>query len=253
MSEIIFNSSVTNQFGAPSINENTLANRPSAGQTGRLFVDTTNNLIYRDNGTSWDQLAVSSASSPGGSSGNIQYNNAGVFGGSANNTWDNANQRLTLGGGANTSKQLWTEKGVYFNCSPGNGEQVTIGGTANPGTNKGQFYVADTGTINELRQNVTTLYTTTTLSYGSNFYILNSGFLVSDYITLPRINSTAGYIFYIKNNSANTISIYQNAFDSGFYAVNSATSVGNITIAGLKSTCLMANTTLNIWTQMYLS
>ena len=44
---------VINQNGAPSINENTLANRPAAGQAGRLFVDTTNNLLQRDTGSSY--------------------------------------------------------------------------------------------------------------------------------------------------------------------------------------------------------
>jgi hypothetical protein len=51
---------IINQNGAPSINENTLANRPAAGQVGRLFVDTTNNILYRDNGTSWDQIGSTS-------------------------------------------------------------------------------------------------------------------------------------------------------------------------------------------------
>ena len=252
MAGIQLKNGVVNQFGAPSINQNTLANRPTFGQAGRLFVDTTNNLIYRDTGSAWDQLSVSSGGSPGGSTGNIQYNNAGVFGGSANNTWDNTNSRLTLGGGVNTDKQFFVNKGAYFNASNANSEQVIIGAT-NSGVNKGPFFVADYGTINEARQGVTTLFTTTTITYGTQFYILTSGFLISDYITLPRINTAQGYVFYFKNNSPNTISFYQNAFDSGFYAVNSTTAVGTITLAGTKSMCLMANTTLNIWTQMYLS
>jgi hypothetical protein len=47
---------VLNQFGSPSINSNTLANRPAFGQIGRLFVDTTNNVLFRDTGTSWDEI-----------------------------------------------------------------------------------------------------------------------------------------------------------------------------------------------------
>ena len=53
MARIFKDSSVLNQFGSPSLNSNTLANRPAFGQVGRLFVDTTNNVIYRDTGTSW--------------------------------------------------------------------------------------------------------------------------------------------------------------------------------------------------------
>jgi len=62
MSRIFKDSSVLNQFGSPSINSNTLANRPAFGQVGRLFVSTDTLAIYRDTGTAWDNLT-----SPGGS------------------------------------------------------------------------------------------------------------------------------------------------------------------------------------------
>jgi hypothetical protein len=62
MSRIFRDSSVLNQFGSPSINSNTLANRPAFGQVGRLFVDTTNNVIYRDTGTSWVVIGGSGGS-----------------------------------------------------------------------------------------------------------------------------------------------------------------------------------------------
>jgi len=51
---------VINQFGAPSINENITANRPTFGQTGRLFVNTTTNVLQRDTGTSWVDIGASS-------------------------------------------------------------------------------------------------------------------------------------------------------------------------------------------------
>jgi hypothetical protein len=58
MAGIQLKNGVVNQNGAPSINENTLANRPTFGQTGRLFVDTTNNVLQRDTGTSWVQIGA---------------------------------------------------------------------------------------------------------------------------------------------------------------------------------------------------
>jgi len=66
MSRIFRDSSVLNQFGSPSLNSNTLVNRPAFGQVGRLFVDTTNNVIYRDTGTSWALIGG------GGGSQNLQ-------------------------------------------------------------------------------------------------------------------------------------------------------------------------------------
>lgn len=46
----------------PSIQAGTTGSRPSAGTTGRIFIDTTQNLIQRDNGTSWDTIGNTSAS-----------------------------------------------------------------------------------------------------------------------------------------------------------------------------------------------
>jgi hypothetical protein len=62
MARIFRDSSVLNQFGSPSLNSNTLVNRPAFGQVGRLFVDTTNNVIYRDTGTSWVLIGGSGGS-----------------------------------------------------------------------------------------------------------------------------------------------------------------------------------------------
>jgi hypothetical protein len=56
MARITRDSSVLNQFGSPSINSNTLANRPTFGQPGRLFVSTDTLAIYRDTGSAWTNL-----------------------------------------------------------------------------------------------------------------------------------------------------------------------------------------------------
>jgi hypothetical protein len=67
MSRIFRDSSVLNQFGSPSINSNTLANRPTFGQPGRLFVSTDTLAIFRDTGSAWDNLTAG-----GGSVGTLQ-------------------------------------------------------------------------------------------------------------------------------------------------------------------------------------
>jgi hypothetical protein len=64
MARIFRDSGVLNQFGSPSLNSNTFANRPAFGQRGRLFVDTTNNVIYRDTGTSWALITGGASSIP---------------------------------------------------------------------------------------------------------------------------------------------------------------------------------------------
>lgn len=44
---------ILNELGTPSIVQDLFASRPAAGVAGRLFVDTTNNVIQRDDGGSW--------------------------------------------------------------------------------------------------------------------------------------------------------------------------------------------------------
>lgn len=62
MSGFKVNFSVNNQLATPSIHAAALANRPAAGQPGRVFIDTDNPStgIYRDTGTIWVQIAETS-------------------------------------------------------------------------------------------------------------------------------------------------------------------------------------------------
>lgn len=56
MGGIYVDFSVVNQLNSPALNSNIFANRPAAGQIGRLFVSTDTFEIYRDNGTTWDLI-----------------------------------------------------------------------------------------------------------------------------------------------------------------------------------------------------
>jgi hypothetical protein len=47
---------------ASVILRDTLANRPAAGIAGRMFFDTTNSQLQRDNGSSWDSIEGSTGS-----------------------------------------------------------------------------------------------------------------------------------------------------------------------------------------------
>ena len=52
---------IRNAGGSPSILSDLVANRPTAGTSGRLFVATDSKIIYRDNGTSWDIIGQASS------------------------------------------------------------------------------------------------------------------------------------------------------------------------------------------------
>jgi hypothetical protein len=48
-----------NAGNTPSVSADTAANRPAAGIAGRLFIDTTNNTLQRDTGSSWVTIGSS--------------------------------------------------------------------------------------------------------------------------------------------------------------------------------------------------
>ena len=50
---IKIDNNVKNQKQSPALFQDTFANRPPFGQTGRLFFSTDTNVLYRDTGTSW--------------------------------------------------------------------------------------------------------------------------------------------------------------------------------------------------------
>jgi hypothetical protein len=62
--------------------------------TARLATGTANSSTYLRGDQTW---AAVPAATPGGSTTQVQYNNAGAFGGSANFVWDNSNARLGVG------------------------------------------------------------------------------------------------------------------------------------------------------------
>lgn len=94
------NFNILNQLGSPAINSNTFANRPAAGQTGRLFVSNDTFEIYRDNGTTWDLIGGPGSSTITGTGTATQvayFISSQAIGSSSNLYWDNTNIRLGIG------------------------------------------------------------------------------------------------------------------------------------------------------------
>ena len=63
MGKLGITTDVLNQKGSPALYQDLFGNIPAAGYTGRLFVSTDTNNLYRDNGSSWVQIAGSSGGS----------------------------------------------------------------------------------------------------------------------------------------------------------------------------------------------
>ena len=95
---IFTNSGVNNYGGVPLIGANTLANRPAASIRGRLFVDTTNNLLQYDTGTAWVTIGAAGSLSGSGAAGQATFwTGASTISGDNAFFWDNTNKRLGLG------------------------------------------------------------------------------------------------------------------------------------------------------------
>jgi hypothetical protein len=93
---------ILNQKDTPAFYADTLANRPAAGFTGRVFISTDTLDLYRDTGTTWVLLSPSSTGTITGSgaAGQVTYfSAASSITGSNNLFWDTANNRL----GVNTN------------------------------------------------------------------------------------------------------------------------------------------------------
>jgi len=102
---VFVNFNILNQLGSPAINSNTFANRPAAGQTGRLFVSTDTFELYRDNGTTYDLIGGPGSSTITGSGTATQvafFSSASALTSSANLFFDNTNNRLGVGTAAPT-------------------------------------------------------------------------------------------------------------------------------------------------------
>jgi len=92
--------SILNQRQTPAFYADTLANRPSAGFIGRIFVSTNTFEFYRDNGTTWDLIGGPGTSTVTGTGANGQvtyWNGTSSITGSNNLFFDAVNGHLGIG------------------------------------------------------------------------------------------------------------------------------------------------------------
>jgi hypothetical protein len=92
--------SILNQRQTPAFYADTLANRPSAGFIGRIFVSTNTFEFYRDNGTTWDLIGGPGTSTVTGTGANGQvtyWNGTSSITGSNDLFWDSVNGHLGIG------------------------------------------------------------------------------------------------------------------------------------------------------------
>lgn len=97
---------ILNQKATPAFYADTLANRPAAGFTGRVFISTDTLDLYRDTGTTWVLLSPSSTGTITGSgaAGQVTYfSGTSSITGSNNLFYDTGNSRLGINTNAPTA------------------------------------------------------------------------------------------------------------------------------------------------------
>jgi hypothetical protein len=136
LSGIRYIANVLNQKGAPAIFEDTFANRPTAGYTGRIFISTDTFVIQRDNGTGWDSLGGGVTGT--GAAGQVTFwTGASAVSGDNNLFWDNTNKRLGIGINTPTwpvSSYIAGVNASYFHF---------INGSTGPGSANGSLFGID--------------------------------------------------------------------------------------------------------------
>ncbi len=171
------NFNILNQLGSPAINSNTFANRPAAGQTGRLFVSTDTFEIYRDNGTTWDLIGGPGSSTITGTGTATQvayFTSSQAIGSSANLYWDNTNTRLGIG---------TSSPGVRLDVH-GTGVMMHINATS--ATANSLMSIQRTGTnVWRIGDNYNS---------GDNFFELRNSVLSNDALTIQATTNKAAFL-----------------------------------------------------------
>lgn len=137
MANIRYIANVLNQKGAPAIFEDTAANRPAAGFTGRIFISTDTFAIQRDNGTGWDSLGGGSITGTGAAGQVTFWTGASAVSGDNTFFWDNTNKRLGIG--INTPSWPITSYAAGVNASYSH----YINGSTGPGSANGSLFGVD--------------------------------------------------------------------------------------------------------------
>jgi len=241
------NFNILNQLGSPAINSNTFANRPAAGQTGRLFVSTDTFEIYRDNGTSWDLIGGPGTSTITGTGTATQvayFTSSQAIGSSANLFWDNTNGFLGVATAVPTARieAVKTDGyGIYANYTTvaGSGSSASAIYAINTTASSGYAAVIEERTGNTtggqypllVKHSLSSGTAAVGNGTGLQFQLQDdAGTFKTTQLTIETIDAAAAtystrYRFNVQSNGSSTPMAYLNATGLG---IKTATPLGLI-------------------------
>ena len=260
---------ILNQLGSPSINSNTFANRPAAGQTGRLFVSIDTYEIYRDNGTTWDLIGGPGSSTVTGTGAATQvayWTAAQSIGGSNNLWWDNTNGFLGVGSAAPTARVEAVKTdgiGIYANytTNAGSGSSATAIYAINNTASSGYAAVIEEKTGNTtggqypllVKHSLSSGTAAVGMGTGVHWQLPDdAGTFKTTQLTVETTDAAAAtyktrYRFNVQNNGSSTPVAYLNATGLGLFTATPGAALdvhSTGTIAQLNSTGTTNNTYL---------
>lgn len=255
------NFNILNQLGSPAINSNTFANRPQAGQTGRLFVSIDTFEIYRDNGTTWDLIGGPGSSTVTGTGAATQvafWTAAQTIGGSNNLWWDSANSRLGIKTSTPSAplEVVQTDGiGVFSNFTTvsGSGSGTTAIYALNTTASSGYSAVIEEKTPNTtggqypilIKHSLSSGTAAVGNGTGLHFQLQDdAGAFKTTQLTIETIDAAAAtyatrYRFNVQNNGLSTPAAYLNATGLGLGTATPGTKLdihGTGVLAQLNST-----------------
>jgi hypothetical protein len=106
------------------------------GQSSYPLFKTNVGIQFCPDGDNWSTFLANGAGVPGGSTGHVQFNNAGVFAGDVGLFWDNTNKRLGIGTATpDTTFQVSNPAKNYAGTTPSPSDFVFISGADDGGAN----------------------------------------------------------------------------------------------------------------------
>ena len=220
------------------------------GQEGRLWFDPVTNQIYSSDGSTPGGIPLAGGGgTPGGSNEQVQFNNNGTFGGTANLTINSATGQLSSASfstaGNVTSGNLIGNTGVSVG---GTGGDLTMTGGAITGvgniTSNGIMAINAPGGITTTAGSFDIVNATaTTVNLGGSATAVNIGFTTGTVtINNPTVVGTQTSLVLF-NTVATTANVFGAATTLNIGATSGTMTLRNPTIVGTQTTVNLWNTT----------
>lgn len=206
--------SVLNQKGNPAFYQDTFALRPAAGYAGRIFIATDTGNLYRDNGTTWTQIAT------GGGGGSVSVGVGLTGDGSVGNPLESGIDTIMAAAQLLTATRDVGLNGFNFRFMSGATQIAAIrdNGTATIGLTSNRLNLTSTGAF--------------TLGNATNHGIEHDA--TGSSVKMGYFSGT-NYPYIISRGATNILQTYIGTTERGIYVDTTKTVVG---LYGTNANCL---------------